>query len=249
MTRASWLVLLFALAARAQSPAAKTENDARNLRGIWQATGNAHLNLENKGVIVDPANGKIPYKAEARAAVELNFKDRAKLDPVLACFQPALPRATLLPEPFQIFQSTSQNADRVTIVYQHVHAYRVIFTDGRPHYDEGIEFYMGDSRGHWDGNTLVIDATNFKPETWLDGTGHFHSSKLHVIERYTRTDPNIMRYEATIEDPEVLERPFTIRVNLTRHTEPNFQLVEHECERDAKGVYRHPAPFLKGLVP
>jgi hypothetical protein len=241
VTRACWLFLfLGALSAWAQSSAAKTE-DPRDLRGIWQATGNAHLNLENKSVIVDPANGKIPYKSDARATVERNFKDR--------CFQPALPRATLLPEPFQIFQSKSQSGERVTIVYQHVHAYRTVFTDGRPHYDEGIEFYMGDSRGRWDGNTLVVDVTNFKPETWLDGSGHFHSNKLHVIERYTRTGPNAMRYEAMIEDSEVLERPFTIRVNLARRTEPNFQLMEHECERDPKGVYRHPAAFLKGLVP
>src|SRR5688500_16239886 len=84
-------------------------------------------------------------------------------------FSDLIPRGVLLPEPFQIFQS----ADRVVIVYQHVHAYRVIFTDGRPHYDDGIEFYMGDSRGRWEGNTLVVDVTNFKPETWLDGAGHF----------------------------------------------------------------------------
>jgi hypothetical protein len=234
------LVLLLAASAGAQ-----TQSQTPDLRGIWQASGNGQLNLENKGVIVDPANGKIPYKAPARATVASNFKDRAKLDPVLACFQPALPRAALLPEPFQIFQ----NEDRVAIVYQHVHAYRVIFTDGRPHYDEGIEFYMGDSRGRWEGNTLVVDATNFKPETWLDGAGHFHSNKLHVVERYTPIAPNTMRYEATIEDPEVLERPFTIRVELKRHTEPDFQLVEHECDRDANGVYHHPAQFLKGLTP
>ena len=232
-------VLLLAVSAWAQ-----TQSQTPDLRGIWQASGNGHLNLENKGVIVDPANGKIPIRPRP-ARRSSNFKDRANLDPVLACFQPALPRATLLPEPFQIFQS----GDRVAIVYQHVHAYRVIFTDGRPHYDEGIEFYMGDSRGHWEGNTLVVDATNFKAETWLDGAGHFHSNKLHVVERYTPTAPNRMRYEAAIEDPEVLERPFSIRAELRRHTEPNFQLVEHECDRDAKGVYRHPAQFLKGLTP
>jgi hypothetical protein len=238
--RAAFVLLPLAVCAWAQAP-----SQTPDLRGIWQASGNAHLNLETKGVLIDSADGKIPYKPEARAAVERNFKDRAKLDPVLACFQPGLPRAALLPEPFQVFQ----NGDRVAIVYQHVHAYRVIFTDGRPHYDEGIEFYMGDSRGHWEGKTLVVDATNFKPETWFDGAGHFHSNKLHVVERYTPTAQNTMRYDATVEDPEVLQRPFTIRVELKRHTEPNFQLVEHECERDAKGAYRHPAPFLKGLTP
>jgi len=190
---------------------------------------------------VDPASGKIPYRTEARRTADRNFQARASTDPLLMCFQPGVPRVTLLPEPFQIFQ----HQDRVVIVYQHVHAYRVIFTDGRAHYDDGIEFYMGDSRGRWEGNTLVVDVTNFKPENWLDAAGHFHSNKLHLVERYTRTAPSAMRYEATIEDPEVFQRPWTIRVELTLHSEPMFQLIEHECDRDAQGVYRHPPQFLK----
>jgi hypothetical protein len=220
------------------------QSDSRDIRGIWQATGTAYRNLETGKTIIDPSSGKIPYKSDARATVDRNYKDRANADPLLACFQPSVPRAALLPEPFQVFQQP----DRIVIVYQHVHAYRVIFTDGRPHYDDGIEFYMGDSRGHWEGNTFVVDVTNFKPETWLDGAGHFHSNKLHVVERFTRTDPNTMRYEATIEDPEVFLRPWTIRVGLKRNDTPNAQLMEHECERDAKGVYRHPPQFLKGLT-
>jgi hypothetical protein len=216
------------------------QGEARDLRGIWQATGSAYQNLEGNSVVVDPSNGRIPYRSDARKTADRNSKERQTSDPLLSCFQPGIPRAVLLPEPFQIFQ----NPDRVVIVYQHVHAYRVIFTDGRPHYDEGIEFYMGDSRGRWEGNTLVVDVTNFKSETWLDNAGNFHGAKLHVVERYTRTG-DALRYEATIEDPEVFERPWRIRVDLARHTEPNFQLLEHECERDAQGVYRHPPQFLK----
>ena len=244
MTKIALAWILFTGSAWAQA-------NSRDLRGIWQPAGTAYQNLEGSpaqqgkpavnSVVVDPSNGKIPYRADARKVAERNSRERLTTDTLIACFQPGIPRAALLPEPFQIFQ----NPDRVVIVYQHVHAYRVIFTDGRPHYDEGIEFYMGDPRARWEGNTLVVDVTNFKPETWLDAAGNFHSAKLHVVERYTRTGPNAIRYEATIEDPEVFERPWTIRVDLARHTEPNFQLVEHECERDAQGVYRHPAQFLK----
>ena len=243
MTRPALALLLIAVPAWAQVPSAvKSVKDAHDLRGIWQAKTNAYGNLEaEKGVIVDPVNGKIPYRPETRSTVDRNFQTRATTDPLLVCFQPGVPRATLLPEPFQIFQSQ----DRVVIVYQHVHAYRVIFTDGRPHYDDGIEFYMGDSRGRWEGNTLVVDATNFKSGNWLDAAGHFLSNKLHVVERYTRSAPNSMRYEATIEDSEVFQRPWTMRVELALHSEPNFQLIEHECERDAQGVYRHPPQFLK----
>ena len=84
----------------------------------------------------------------------------------------------------------------------------------------------------------MVDATNFKPENWLDAAGHFHSNKLHVNERYTRTADKTMRYEATIEDPEMFQRPWTIRRELVLHSEPKFQLIEHECERDTRGVYR-----------
>ena len=247
MIRPALALLLVTASACAQAPAtpnsaSKSAKDAPDLCGIWQAKGTAFRNLEaEKGVIVDPASGKIPYRAETRSTVDQNFQARATTDPLFVCFQPGVPRATLLPEPFQIFQ----HQDRVVIVYQHVHAYRVIFTDSRPHYDDGIEFYMGDSRGRWEGNTLVVDATNFKPETWLDAVGHFHSNKLHVVERYKRTAPNAMRYEATLEDPEVFQRPWTIRVELALRSEPNFQLIEHECDRDAQGVYRHPPQFLK----
>lgn len=225
-----WLAALLPLAVWAQTP---------DLRGIWQVRNNANANLEAAGVIVEPSHGKIPYREDAISEAERNFRNRATEDPVLRCFQPGVPRATYIPEPFQIFQRPG----RVYIVYQHVHAYRVIFTDGRPHYDSGIEFYMGDSRGHWEGNTLVVDVTNFKPETWLDAAGNFHSEKLHVVERYTRTGDDTMDYEATIEDPDVFEHPWKIRMTLYRHTEPNFQLLEHECERDASGVFRHPPEF------
>ena len=131
------------------------------------------------------------------------------------------------------------------IVYQHVHAYRVIFTDGRPHYDDGIEFYMGDSRGRWEGNTLVVDVTNFKPETWLDDAGNFHGNKLHVVERYTRTEPT----------PYVTKRPSRIRRSLNApgpsasisHATPSriFSCSNTNANGMRKGVYRHPPQFLK----
>ena len=224
------LACLLPLAAFAQTP---------DLRGIWEVANSANDNLEKAGVIVEPGTGKIPYREDAIGDADRNYRNRATGDPQLGCFEPGVPRTTYVPEPFQIFQ----RPDRVVIVYQHVHAYRVIFTDGREHYDDGIEFYMGDSRGHWEGQTFVADVTNFKPETWLDGAGNFHSEKLHVVERYTREDADTMTYEARIEDPDVFEEPWTIRMQLHRHTEPNFQLVEHECERDAKGAFHHPAGF------
>jgi hypothetical protein len=185
------------------------QTDPRDLRGIWQAKGSAYRDIETvKGVIVDPSNAKIPYRPDAQPTVERNKRERATADTLLACFQPGIPRATLLPEPFQIFQKE----DRVAIVYQHVHAYRVIFTDGRTHYDDGIEFYMGDSRGHWEGNTLVVETTNFNGKAGITGNGRatYTSDAIRLVERFTRVDRDTLQYEATIDDPTMWTRPWTI---------------------------------------
>src|SRR3990172_9308207 len=164
-----------AMLAAAVSVSAAPQNraDVPDLRGIWQAEVAANVNLEGhtgqdgfpaaKSVIVAPSNGRIPYKSDALARRQENFAKRAEADPQTKCFQAGIPRATYVPAPFQIFQT----ADRVVIVYQDVHAYRIIFPDGRPHY-EGIEFYMGDSRGRREGNTFVVDVRNLMAGTWFD---------------------------------------------------------------------------------
>ncbi len=224
--------------------------DASDLRGIWQAEVNANVNLEGhpeqagvpaaKSVIVSPLNGRIPYKADALSRRQQNFEKRAEADPQTRCFQPGVPRATYMAEPFQIFQTEG----KVVIVYQHVHAYRIIYTDSRPHY-EGIEFYMGDSRGRWEENTLVVDVKNFMPGTWLDMAGNYHTEALRVVERYTRTGPNSMTYEAAIEDSNLFTSPWTVRVPLRRLTASDAQIVEDQCVEDAGGARRHVPPFKK----
>jgi hypothetical protein len=207
----------------------------RDLRGIWQAQTKVDTNLEAAHVIVDPPDGKIPYQAAALATRNQNFANRAMADPETKCFQPGVPRATYLPSPFQIFQ----NADGVYLVYQDLHAYRVIHLDGSPH-NEGLPYAMGDSRGHWDGNTLVADVSSFSDSTWLDAAGNLHSDALHVVERYTRTDRNTLTYEATVEDPKIFTRPWKIQMPLRLQTGPGVQILEDECVEDQNG--RHHVP-------
>lgn len=96
---------------------------------------------------------------------------------------------------------------------------------------------MGDSRGHWDRNTLVADVTSFSDTTWLDGAGNYHSDELHVIERYTRKSHDQLDYEATIEDPKVFTRAWTIRIPL--RLQVGAQILEDECEEGANGVRHH----------
>jgi hypothetical protein len=211
---------------------------AADLRGIWMAENHADASLE-RDVIVDPPDGKIPYRPEARAIQKQNFANRAAADPETRCFQPGVPRAAYVPSPFQIFQ----NDRGVYIVYQDVHAYRIIYLDGSKH-NEGLGYAMGDSRGHWDGNTLVADVTSFSDATWLDAAGDYHSDELHVVERYTRTTPDMLTYEATIEDPKVFTHPWKIRMPL--HLQKGVRILEDECEEGENGR-RHHVPRPKEL--
>ena len=110
-----------------------------------------------------------------------------------------------------------------------MHATRYAYTNGSEHPEGPINWWMGDSRGHWDGDTLVVDVVHFSDQTWLDRTGNFHSDALHVVERYSLVDTDHINYEVTIEDPEVFTRPWTMRMTLYRRTEPNFQLLDYDC--------------------
>jgi hypothetical protein len=220
------------LCAFAQVP--RAADGKPDLQGIWQARNTAAAGLEDhsasmgipagRGVIVDPPDGKIPYQPWAAKKREENYKNRASADPLGKCFLAGVPRISYLPFPFQIFQTTKF----VAIAYEYDHATRTITLDGSKHLED-IDFWMGDSRGHWEGDTFVVDVADLNDQTWLDLMGDFHSDAMKLTERYTRTGPDMMTYEVTIEDPKVYTRPWKISMPLYRHTEPDFQIYEYEC--------------------
>lgn len=224
----------------------RTPDGKPDLQGIWEAYSTAAGNLEahsaafgmraGESAISDPVDGKIPYQPAAKAKQQENFAKRAMADPVNRCFLPGVPRITYMPYPFEIFQTP----EFVAITYEYVHASRTIHMNGSPHPDD-IDFWMGDSRGRWEGETLVVDVADNNPDTWLDSSGNWHSAAMHVVERYTRTGPDTLLYEARIEDPKVLTKPFTISIPLHRHTATNAQLYEYECNvylEESGGVKR-----------
>jgi hypothetical protein len=219
-----------------------------DLRGIWQARLTAYINLEghraeggdqaSPTIVIDPANGKIPYLPDALLQRDKNYQSRATIDPVLNCFQAGVPRVNLLPTPFQVFQSVGHLA----IVYTDNHAYRIVLPSSIPH-DDGIDFFMGDSRGHWEADTLIVDVTDLGDQTWLDAAGNYHSDRLHVVERYTLVGPDTMEYQATMADPMIYARPWTIRLLLYRDKKPHARIIEDECIDGADGVWRHVSPY------
>jgi len=183
-------------------------------------------------IIVDPPDGKVPYqpwaaaKAKDIAANHTNPRGPGDIDPQSRCFLGGVPRVTYQEVTgIQIHQIPG----KVVFTYEFNHAYRIIPVDGTPHVAGAIRLWMGDSRGRWEGNTLVVDVTNFTDRTWFDVIGTFHSDALHVVERYTFVDPVTIQYEATITDPKVFTRPWKIAFPLIRNTQPGFEHLEMAC--------------------
>ena len=116
-----------------------------------------------------------------------------------------------MPFPFQIFQTPTH----VAMTFEYAQGVRIVYTNGTPHPKGPIEWWLGDSRGKWDGDTLVVDAVHFTDQTWLDRAGNFHSEALHLVERYAMTGPDHINYEVTIEDPKVFTRPWKMSMVCT----------------------------------
>lgn len=229
-------------AATAYAQIPRASDGHPDLSGIWQAIGTADWDLEDHAPEAGPfyqlgaigaippgrgvvEGGDIPYKPEALAQRKENRANRWKNDPEVKCYMPGIPRAAYLPEPFQIVQS----ATVVLMAYEFASANRVI-NMGKPK-EAAVDTWMGTANGRWDGETLVVDNTGFNDQSWFDRSGNYHSDELHVIERYTRTDRDHIRYEATIEDPKTFTRPRKIALTLYRDVDPNATLPEFKWSR------------------
>ena len=197
-------------------------------------------------MIIDPPDGRVPlqpWAAEQRGEIMARQDQLEHLDPRVKCLPSALPRAHL-PVGYNTYQIL-QIPGYVIMLYEWNHLYRYIPLDGRPHLPADIRLGMGDSRGRWEGNTLVVDVTNFTDNTWPVGhgappegapasaltTGHgvFHSGDLHVVERFTFVDADTIRYRVTIEDPNVFTQPWTIEFDALRRAPDGHMLFEYAC--------------------
>ena len=209
----------------------RTPEGQPDLNGIWQSLNSASWDIRphnaqdgvpaGLGVV---EGGAVPYQPWAAEQQLENYANRLTDDPVRKCYLPGVPRITYMPFPFRILQTP----DHVVITYEYAHAVRIIYTDGSDH-PLPNDFWMGDSRGHWEGDTLVVDTTHFNGLTWFDAAGNFHSDQLHVVERYTPITPYHIDYEVSIEDPEVFTGPWTMRMPLYRRLEDGLQLLDYDC--------------------
>jgi len=254
----------------------RTPNGRPDLNGIWQVLMNANDNLEAAppqaayqlvpgdfvpvpapevvalgAVGAVPASfgvvegGAIPYRPEALARRDANRENWLSNDPEIKCYMPGVPRATYLPHPFQIFQSEAA----FFIAYSFAGAVRNVFLQ-----DPGpapLDSWMGQSYGYWDGDTFVVEVTGMDDRTWFDRAGNYHSYQLKVTERYTMVDENVIEYQATMEDPEIFERPWTISMPLYRRLEQGYELPQFKCvefvEEMLYGQYRKGGEYEQRL--
>jgi len=226
-----------------------------DLNGIWQALVTADWDIQDHeaqpgphpeingaygagpaGQSIIEGGGDIPYRPEALAKKRQNFQNRAvadvsndktwhdKGDPEFKCYMPGVPRANYMPFPFRIVQGSSPY---ILMAYEFTSATRTIRMDWKG--EAPTPSWMGWSRGHWEGETLVVDVSGMREESWLDRAGDYHSDEFHVVERYTPVSPYHLMYEATIEDPKVYTRSWKISFPLYRRMEKGVQLLEFKC--------------------
>jgi hypothetical protein len=213
-------------AASAATTVPRTSEGKPNFQGIWQVRNTATAANDLKKTV---EGGEIPYQPSAAAKKLENFSSRQTADPLGKCYFPGVPRIMYLPYPFQIFQTPG----RIAITFEWSQVYRLIYTDGKPPRHEGVESWMGNSRGHWDGDTLIVEVTDHNDKTWFDMAGDFHSDALHVTERYKLLDADTIQYEATIQDPKVFTKPWKISMPLLRQKKMD-RVLEYQCQAEAE---------------
>ena len=209
----------------------RTPEGHPDFNGVWQAFTTASWNIldhnAQKGVPAGQgivAGNEIPYQDWAAEQQKENYENRMVLDPIHNCYLPGVPRIMYMPYPFRI----NQTSELTAVTFEYNHAYRWIWTNGTDH-PEALEFWMADSRGHWEGDTLVVSVADFNNQTWFDRAGNFHSEEMRLTERFTPMGPNHIGYEVTVEDPQVFTRPWTMKAVLYRRLEDDVQTLDYEC--------------------
>jgi hypothetical protein len=240
-----WTAPLVAQGGRGQAPQRKSGPIRRlpdgkpDLSGNYSANaGGANYGLEQhdrdfltpatRGVIVDPPGGKLPYQEWSRAErIERELPHRGYDDPTAHCFVAGVPRSMYTPSPYEILQPPGY----VVILFERM-SWRQIPLDGRPHIPDNIRLWQGDSVGRWEGDTLVVETKNLNGKAWLNEVGEIVSHAEHVVERFIPVDADTITYRATVTDPLVYTRPWTIEFALNRQDEEILEVACHEDNQD-----------------
>jgi len=218
--------------------------DVGTYNGFWTDSGTKVVGSRQTSLVVEPPDGRVPVRPEAErrrddyAAHEADAADF--MSPWDRCITRGIPGA-FFPAGYNNAYQIVQSRGFVVIHYEMIHAARIIPTDGRPHLARDLRFWDGDSVGHWEGNTLVVDTTNYNGKGWIATNaaagrikGIPQSEALHVVERFTRTDQNTIDYKVTIDDPKVYTKPWTVAIPLS--SDESYRIFEYACHEGNQAV-------------
>jgi hypothetical protein len=222
--------------ATAPGPIHRLPDGTPDLNGFYQSDGGGanyglaqhprvNLTPPGRGVIIDPPDGTLPEQPWAQAEqVRRELPEQGYDDPTAHCFVAGVPRSFYVPAPFHILQTSD------TVVFLHERmAWRTVALDRSTHLPDTIRLWQGDSIGRWEGDTLVVETRNLNGKTWLNEVGEIVSHAQQVVERFTPVDADTIQYEATVTDPIVYTRPWTIAIPLNRQS---GELLEVACLED-----------------
>jgi hypothetical protein len=218
--------------------------DVGSYNQAWYDSGTRVVSTLQSSLIVDPPDGRVPLRPEAQKQRDSYIAHEADtldfMSPWDRCITRGVP-AGLFPAGYNNGYQIVQAPGYVTIHYEMIHSARIIPTDGRAHLASRVRFWDGDSVGHWEGDTLVVDVTNFNGRGWIATNaaagrirGVLESDALHAIERFTRVSADTIHYQVTIDDPKTYTRPWTLAVPLER--DDTYQIFEYACHEGNHAV-------------
>ena len=218
--------------------------DVGSYNQAWFDSGTKVLATRQTSMVVEPPDGRVPVTAAAEARRDYNLAHNSDSWEYMSVWDRCITRGVpggIFPAGYNNAYQIVQSPGYVVILYEMIHEARVIPLDSRPHLPENVRQWDGDSRGHWEGDTLVVDTTNYNNKGWIAtsaATGRIkgipQSEALHVIERFRRVDQNTIAYEVTISDPNEYTQPWKVAMPLTR--DPNYQILEYACQEGNHAV-------------
>jgi hypothetical protein len=218
--------------------------DVGNYNQFWMDSGTKVVGTRQTSLVVDPPNGRIPVRPEAEAKRDFNLKHNADSPEHMSVWDRCITRGApggLIPAGYNNAYQIIQTRDYVVLHYEMIHEARVIPLNGQPHPPKGVGLWLGDSRGRWEGQTLVVETTNFTDRGWIATSaaagrikGIPQTRNARLVERFTRVDARTIKYEATIDDPAVYTQPWTMSFPLTR--DDDYRIYEYACHEGNHAV-------------
>jgi len=207
------------------APAPRTAEGKPDIAGLWEPAG-----IYVGNIAKDLKPGEVPYQPWAEALYKQRRATLSKDDPTGHCIPGGVPRSDAVPYPFKIYNIPGV----MLILYEAVHSYRQIFTDGRELPKDPNPTWMGYSIGHWDGDAMVVETSGFNDHGWLDNDGRPATDALHVTERFRRKDFGHMEIQITIDDAKAYTKPWS--VTLPYNLLPDTELLEYVCNENNKDI-------------